>query len=326
MRWLFTRLNRGLDGLSGWFVDRPRAARSAVLATILVSWVSAIVLAWFTWDLLSAIPDRDHLRHVSDMAQATTLLDRPGPGRLHHLQGAAHRGPAGADLAAARQGHRLDRGSAFLRAPGRRHRAHCRRRASTNLRAGRRAQGGSTLTQQLARQSVPDTRQDVSSARSRRSSSPPSSKPSITKDEILELYLNKVYFGDGLHGVEAASLGFFGKHASDLLLSEAALHRRPGEVALQPTRPRSAWNAPSRGATSCCRRCASSGAVTAKEADAARADPVRLKTRSAATSPTAPGSRRKSGGNCRPLRLDRVYQGGLKVYTTSTWSCRRPPN
>ena len=44
-----------------------------------------------------------------------------------------------------------------------------------------------------------------------------------SKDEILELYLNKVYFGDGLHGVEAAALGFFGKHASDLTLAEAAL-------------------------------------------------------------------------------------------------------
>src|SRR5262249_25447673 len=43
-----------------------------------------------------------------------------------------------------------------------------------------------------------------------------------TKPQILQLYLNKVYFGDGLYGVEAASRGFFGKHASDLTLSEAA--------------------------------------------------------------------------------------------------------
>ena len=44
-----------------------------------------------------------------------------------------------------------------------------------------------------------------------------------SKDEILELYLNKVYFGDGLYGVEAASRGYFGKHACDLDGREAAL-------------------------------------------------------------------------------------------------------
>ena len=43
-----------------------------------------------------------------------------------------------------------------------------------------------------------------------------------SKHEILELYLNKVYFGDGLYGVEAASRGYFGKHAS------AADDRRSG--------------------------------------------------------------------------------------------------
>ena len=44
-----------------------------------------------------------------------------------------------------------------------------------------------------------------------------------SKNEILELYLNKVYFGDGLYGVEAASRGYFGKPASDLTVAEAAL-------------------------------------------------------------------------------------------------------
>ncbi len=44
-----------------------------------------------------------------------------------------------------------------------------------------------------------------------------------TKEQILELYLNKVYFGDGLYGVEAASRGYFGKSAKDLAVDEAAL-------------------------------------------------------------------------------------------------------
>ena len=45
----------------------------------------------------------------------------------------------------------------------------------------------------------------------------------FTKPQILELYLNKAYFGDGLYGVEAASLGYFGKHAMELSVAEAAL-------------------------------------------------------------------------------------------------------
>src|SRR5678815_4967871 len=44
-----------------------------------------------------------------------------------------------------------------------------------------------------------------------------------SKDQILELYLNKVYFGDGLYGVEAASLGYLGKSASAVTVAEAAL-------------------------------------------------------------------------------------------------------
>jgi membrane peptidoglycan carboxypeptidase len=43
-----------------------------------------------------------------------------------------------------------------------------------------------------------------------------------SKEEILELYLNKVYFGDGLYGVEAAARGYFGKSAADIA-TEAAL-------------------------------------------------------------------------------------------------------
>ena len=45
----------------------------------------------------------------------------------------------------------------------------------------------------------------------------------LSKNEILELYLNKVYFGDGLYGVEAAARGYFGKKASELSVPEAAL-------------------------------------------------------------------------------------------------------
>src|SRR4029079_17779267 len=91
-----------------------------------------------------------------------------------------------------------------------------------NLRTGRRAQGGSTITQQLARQSFLSLdktyrrkiKEVVVAAQIERE---------YTKQQILEIYLNKVYFGEGLYGVEAASRGYFGKHATDLSIDEAAL-------------------------------------------------------------------------------------------------------
>src|SRR5262249_36421189 len=44
----------------------------------------------------------------------------------------------------------------------------------------------------------------------------------FSKPKILELYLNRVFFGDGFYGAEAASRGYFAKHAKDVNLSEAA--------------------------------------------------------------------------------------------------------
>jgi len=94
--------------------------------------------------------------------------------------------------------------------------------ALTNVRRGRAAQGGSTITQQLARQSFLTTDKTL---RRKLQELILAERIEVLypKAQILELYLNKVYFGDGLYGVEAASRGYFGKHASELSLSEAAL-------------------------------------------------------------------------------------------------------
>jgi len=94
--------------------------------------------------------------------------------------------------------------------------------AITNLRQGNRGQGASTLTQQLARNSFLTsektyTRKLKELVLARRI------EAEYSKDEILELYLNKVYFGAGLYGAEAAALGYFGKPAADLSLAQAAM-------------------------------------------------------------------------------------------------------
>ena len=91
-----------------------------------------------------------------------------------------------------------------------------------NLRAGGRTQGGSTITQQLARKTF--LRDDKTLRRKMREAFlAVRIEHTFSKDEILEIYLNKVYLGDGYYGVEAASRGYFGKSANALTIDEAAL-------------------------------------------------------------------------------------------------------
>jgi penicillin-binding protein 1A len=91
-----------------------------------------------------------------------------------------------------------------------------------NIMQGRLSQGGSTLTQQLAKnlflkpeRTIERKVQEVLLAFWL--------EQKYTKDQILEMYLNRVYFGSGSFGVEAASRRYFGKSARDVSLSEAAV-------------------------------------------------------------------------------------------------------
>jgi penicillin-binding protein 1A len=92
----------------------------------------------------------------------------------------------------------------------------------TNLRAGRYVQGGSTLTQQLAK-NLFLTQERTLSRKIAELGLAFWLEVRLTKDEILELYLNQVYFGSGAYGVGAASERYFGKPASKLTLPEAAI-------------------------------------------------------------------------------------------------------
>ena len=96
------------------------------------------------------------------------------------------------------------------------------RAAVVNWKAGRTVQGASTLTQQLAKglfltpdRTVKRKLQEMVMARRL--------EQVLSKDEILELYLNRVFFGANTFGVDGASRTYFGKPASQLTLSESAL-------------------------------------------------------------------------------------------------------
>ncbi|MCX5843310.1 MAG: PBP1A family penicillin-binding protein [Deltaproteobacteria bacterium] len=91
-----------------------------------------------------------------------------------------------------------------------------------NVEAGRIVQGGSTITQQVAKSLY------LSSERSyvrkiREAILAYKIDKYLTKDEIMSLYLNHIYLGHGTYGIEAASEGYFGKSAKYLTLPEASL-------------------------------------------------------------------------------------------------------
>ncbi len=96
------------------------------------------------------------------------------------------------------------------------------RAAISNYRQGRIKQGASTVTQQLARNSF-DLRERSYRRKLVEMFLAERIEKSLSKEKIMELYLNRIYFGSGFYGIEAAAMGYFGKHARDLSVDEAAL-------------------------------------------------------------------------------------------------------
>ncbi len=148
------------------------------------------------------------------------------------------------------------------------------RAAIANLRAGHLAQGGSTITQQLAKNIF------LSSERtfSRKAEEVVLAlwlELRLSKQEILELYLNRVYFGGGAHGIEAASQRYFAKSARLLTLAEGAviagLLKAPSRYAPSA----SPVQAVARGRV-VVGKMQEAGFITEQEADAARATEVRF--------------------------------------------------
>ena len=83
-------------------------------------------------------------------------------------------------------------------------------------------EGGSTLTQQLAR-TLFLSNDRTYMRKAKEAVLALMIEQQLTKDQVLEMYLNRVYFGAGTYGAEAMSRRLFGKHAKDLTLAEAAL-------------------------------------------------------------------------------------------------------
>ncbi len=96
------------------------------------------------------------------------------------------------------------------------------RALTSNMRAGHVVEGGSTITQQLVRNLYLDIEDRSIKRKLAEAVLAIDVENNYSKAKILETYLNEVYFGNGVYGIERASEVYFNKHASELSIAESA--------------------------------------------------------------------------------------------------------
>ena len=212
-------LNFGRGGGSGQKPARTPLQRVLYWGAVLAVWGVIFMVVFFAV-FARDLPDTSTLYNV-DRQPSITYLDRNGA--LIAVRGSQMAPPA--DLEALPDYVP----AAFIAIEDRRFYHHpgfdpigMTRAIAANMRAGRVVQGGSTLTQQLAKnlflcpdQNIKRKVQELMLA--------VWLEMKFSKQEILALYLNRVYFGAGAYGIEAASQRYFDKGAKDLTVGEAAL-------------------------------------------------------------------------------------------------------
>ena len=204
------------------------------------------------------------------------------------------------------------------------------RAAVANLAAGEITQGGSTLTQQLVKNVIIGDTSQTFARKFQEAALAIRVERRYSKDEILELYLNDVYFGNGAYGIQTAAQTYFDKPASRLKLAEAALLagmiRAPGLY--DPVQdPESALQRRNLVLD----RMAALGWVSQAKVDRAKASKIRLAPDVGVFEERVEpffvhyirnlilddeSGQFDAFGKTRKQRVHTLYQGGLRIYTT----------
>jgi penicillin-binding protein 1A len=188
------------------------------------------------------------------------------------------------------------------------------RAALRNLVSRSAAQGASTLTQQLARNSFPLGGKNLHRKLLEAFVAVRIEKH-FSKHEILEHYMNRIYLGAGVYGIETACQAYFNKHASELSLGEAAML---AGIIRGPSRfsPHSNYEAAIRERDTVLDRMTKLEFITASEAAGARDTPIVLhsKRRLAVQENYAMDAVVRELG--RVLSEDQLGESGLEIYTS----------
>ncbi|MBU7007318.1 penicillin-binding protein 1A [Phosphitispora fastidiosa] len=185
-----------------------------------------------------------------------------------------------------------------------------------NLRSGELVEGGSTITQQTVK-NLYLSREKTFGRKFREALLAVQMERKYSKDEILELYLNQIYFGHGAYGVEIAAQTYFDKPASELDLAESAmlagLPKAPNTYS-----PFKDWDKARDRQKTVLKRMTAAGFITDEQADEAFREKLILKSGRTETE-TAPyfiseviqylTDKYEDGA-------DMLYAEGISVYTT----------
>jgi penicillin-binding protein 1A len=207
------------------------------------------------------------------------------------------------------------------------------RAVRANTEAGEVAEGGSTITQQYVKKVLLQDDSQTVERKLREAALALQLERHYSKDRILELYLNAVYFGNGAYGVEAAANQYFGKSVRDITLAEAAM------LAGQVQRPTATdpYDRPDAAVTRrdvVLERMRELRYAPDEEIDAALQEPLTL------GDPTTPAAERYEAayfveevkqwilddprfGSTPQQRRDLLFGGGLRIQTTVDLAAQR---
>lgn len=186
----------------------------------------------------------------------------------------------------------------------------------TNISSQGVAQGGSTITQQLARNTFL-TQERTLSRKAQEAVLALEIEREYSKREILEMYMNQIYFGQGAYGIQTASHVYFGKDVSDLTLAQAAmlagLPQSPNYYS-----PLTNLEAAKARQRTVLNQMAKYGFITQEEADAAAVEDLALRSRDDADDSVSASYFISYIEQLISDKYDAeaLYKEGLKIYTT----------
>jgi len=295
--------------------SRRRLFRKRALACAFLAVTVLVAVAWQRSWFLSC-PDVARLNAYRP-GGAVLLLDRHGR-RLAELTPMQHAAVAIGSLPPYV-------GEAFIAIEDQRFRAHhgldLPRVAGAlwaNLRAGRIDEGSSTITMQLARNVFPDRlpyRERTLARKLLEARVAQKIEGQFSKNQILEMYMNLIYFGSGAYGIEAAAREYFGVSARDLTLVQAAtlaaLPRSPAryDPRQHPHEARDRRNL-------VLALMAEQGRVAAGQADKARREPIELAAAEPPATTAAPYFVAEVRRELEQSLGDELYERPLRVLTT----------
>ena len=301
-------------------VALPRSPRRFVLAVLLLS-LPAL-------SACSSLPNLDKLlANAQNQAQTTVVYDNQGHviTTLHAEQDRTVIPLADIPLQVRNAVVAIE-DARFYDHPGVDYRSVLRA-FGANARAGKIVEGGSTITQQLVKNTLVGTERTFK-RKVQEAILAIQLEQKLSKDQILERYLNTVYFGRGAYGVEAAAKTFFGVHAKQLTLTQAALLAGmiASPSAYDPeTNPKAATGR----RNFVLKRMVDERYITLAQEAASRKQPLGLHPRAEfAPYPDAyfidwmkqqifsNGEEYKALGATTTDRINAVFKGGLRIYTT----------